>query len=263
MSGIPRQPERNRVKAHAVVKPAAAKRLIAKGVAALPIVEHALREGTIVVTLGTTNAYVVEELTGEPIDHGAFAAGVIDGLWNLNERIGEARDIILKRGKQVSPDPENLLASLAAGDVVVKGGNALDPFGTVGVLLGAPNGGTVARYVPTALARGVDIVIPISVAKSVHAPIGDLAVDLGSGRMSLGDGLPCGMFPLSGHPVTEIEALDLLFSVRAVHVASGGVGPGEGSVSLVLDGEDAAVESAYALLTELADEPEPTIRGRS
>jgi hypothetical protein len=251
------------MKAYVVVRPAAAKRLIAKGVAAHPIVEEALREGTIVVTLGTTNAYVVEELTGEPIDHGAFAAGVIDARWSLNARIGEARDVVLKGGKPISMEPEELLASLGSGDVIIKGGNALDPFGTVGVLMGASTGGTVGRYVPTALARGVDVVIPISVAKSVHTSIGDLATELGSGRMSLGDGLPCGIFPLFGHLVTEIEALEILFSVRAIHTASGGIGPGTGSVSLVLEGEEDDVSRAYALLSQLAEEPEPTVQGRS
>ena len=52
------------MKAYAVVKPTAAKRLIAKGVAAHPIVERALREGTIVITLGTTNAFVGASASG-------------------------------------------------------------------------------------------------------------------------------------------------------------------------------------------------------
>jgi len=250
------------MKAYAVVKPTAAKRLIAKGVAAHPIVERALREGTIVITLGTTNAFVAAELTGAPVDHGAFAAGVIDGRWNLNARIGEATDIVIRGGAVLPSLPDDLVDSLTAGDVVIKGGNALDPFGAVGVLMAAPNGGTVGRYVPTALARGVDIVIPISVAKSVHTSIVDLAPELGSGRMTLGDGFPCGLFPLPGLPITEIEALEMLFSVRATHVASGGIGPGKGTISLVLDGEDDDVSKAYALLTQLADEPEPTVQGR-
>ena len=251
------------MKAFAVVKPTAAKRLIAKGVAAHPAVSRALQEGTVIVTLGTTNAFVAAELTGAPVDHGAFAAGVIDDRWNLNARIGEAKDLVLKEGGPVSIEPGDLLESLDAGDVLIKGGNAIDPFGVVGVLMAAPTGGTVGRYVPTALARGVDVIVPISVAKSVHAPIFDLATELGSRRMQLGDGLPCGLFPLAGHPITEIEALAELFSVRAVHVASGGIGPGKGSVSLVLDGEENDVRKAHALLSQLAEEPEPTVSGRS
>ena len=250
------------MKAYAVIKPAAAKQLIAKGVAAHPIVQRALQEGTIIVTLGTTNAYVAAELLGVPIDHGAFAAGVIDDRWNVNARIGEAQEIAIVRGKRAEADPDEVLKSLGAGDVVIKGGNALDPFGTVGVLMASPTGGTIGRHIPAALARGVDVVMPISVVKSVHASISDLAPQLGSQRMDLGDGLACGLYPLIGTLVTEIEALDLLFSVEAAHVASGGVGPGIGSISVVLEGSEDDVSRAYALLTELADEQEPLVQGR-
>jgi hypothetical protein len=250
------------MKAHVVLAPAASKRLIAKGVKAHPVVQGALENGAIVVTLGTTNAFVAAELSGDPIDHGAFAAGVIDDRWNINSRIAESSELVLKRGERVAIDPKDLLGSLGAGDVIIKGGNALDPFGTVGVLMAAATGGTIGRYVPTALARGVDIVVPISVAKSVHASITDLSLELGSRRMSLGDGLPCGMYPLVGHLVTEIEAIDLLFAVRATHVASGGVGAGIGSVSLFLEGEEDGVRAACDLLQGMKGETEPIVEGR-
>ncbi len=250
------------MKGYVVLAPVASKRLIAKGVKAHPIVHAALEEGTVIVTLGTTNAFVAAELTGESIDHGAFAAGVIDDRWNINARVAEASELVLRKGERVQIEQNELLGSLGEGDVVVKGGNALDPFGTVGVLMAAATGGTVGRYVPTALARGVDIVIPIGLAKSIHAAIADLAPKLGSKRLALGDGLPCGIFPLAGHVVTEIEALEILFSVRAEHVASGGIGPGAGSVSLLLEGEEADVRAAYDLVQQLKADPEPIVEGR-
>ena len=48
--------------------PAESKRLIAMGVAALPEVKRALREGIVIVAVGTTNARVAEELLGRKID---------------------------------------------------------------------------------------------------------------------------------------------------------------------------------------------------
>ena len=250
------------MKAHVVLSPAASKHLIAKGVKAHPIVQRALESGTVVVTLGTTNAFVAAELSNEPVDHGAFAAGVIDDRWNINVRIGEASELVLQKGDVVSIEQQELLGSLGEGDVVIKGGNALDPFGTVGVLMAATTGGTVGRYIPTALARGIDIIIPISVAKSVHASVTDLSLGLGSKRMALGDGLACGMYPLVGHLVTEIEALEMLFSVRCAHVASCGVGVGIGSVSLFMEGEESDVRAAYDLVQRLKGEPEPIVEGR-
>ena len=49
------------------------KRLIAKAVAALPEVQNAMKEGTVVVATGTTNAFVLEELWGRKIDKRGYA----------------------------------------------------------------------------------------------------------------------------------------------------------------------------------------------
>lgn len=250
------------MKASAVLNSTTAKRLIAQGVAAHPLITQAMSKGTIIVTLGTTNGYVASELLGAPIDQGAFAAGVIDDRWNINARLGEATDVVLQNGEHVPFDEKTVLGGLTAGDVIIKGGNALDPFGTVGVLLAAATGGTVGRYVPTAIARGVDIVIPISLAKSIHTPIGELTQQLGSRKIDLAMGLACGMYPLAGHVVTEIEALELLFDVHATHVCSSGIGTGQGSVSLLLEGQEDPVRAAFEHIQELAQLPEILVEGR-
>lgn len=249
------------MKACVVLNPNASKRLIAKGVAALPVVKQALTSGTVVITLGTTNALVAEELLKRPIDRGAFAAGFIDDRWNLNARLGEAEEIVLVKGEPAKVSSQELLDTLKAGDVVIKGGNALDPWGNVGVLMGSPTGGTVGHYLSLSLARGVDLIIPIGLQKAIHTSITDLANELGSGRLDLCMGIPCGMHPLVGRVVTEIDALETLFPVEAMQVTSGGVGQGAGSVSLLIKGEEAAVRKAFELANSLVDEPDPGLEG--
>lgn len=251
------------MRACVVLNPNASKRLIAKGVAALPVVQRALASGTIAITLGTTNACVAEELLGRPIDRGTFAAGFIDDRFNLNARVSEAREIVLENGEPVDVPQEELLDSLAWGDVVIKGGNAIDPWGTVGVLLGSSTGGTVGRYLSLALARGVNVVIPIGLEKAIQTSISDVALSLGSGRIDLSMGLPCGMQPLLGHVVTEIVALQILFPVEVTQVAAGGVGRGAGSVSLLIQGEASSVRAAFDLVRSLRDEPETNLTGRT
>jgi hypothetical protein len=250
-----------KMKACVVLNPNASKRLIAKGVASLPVVREGLSSGTVVITLGTTNAFVAEELTGKPVDRSLFAAGFVDDRWNVNAQISRAREIVLRRGEPVEVQEEELLRSLGRGDVVIKGGNALDPWGTVGVLLASSAGGTVGRYLSRALARGVDIVIPIGLEKTIHAAVADVAQELGSGRLDLSMGLPCGMQPLVGHVVTEIDALETLFAVEAMQIAAGGIGRGAGSVSLLIRGEAAAVQAAFALVASLQHEPEVRLEG--
>ena len=251
------------MKACVVLKPSASKRLIARGVAALPVIQQALTSGTVVITLGTTNAFVAEELLGRSINRDVFAAGFVDDRWNLNARISEAKEIVLREGKPIEVPAEELIDSLGPGDVVIKGGNALDPWGTVGVLLGASSGGTVGRYLPPALARGVEIVIPIGLEKAIHASVTDLAAELGSGRIDHCMGLPAGMHPLVGRVVTEIDALETLFAVEVMQVAAGGVGHGVGSVSLLIKGEDEAVNAAFELVSVLLDETDPKLQGQA
>ncbi len=249
------------MKACVVLSPSASKRLIAKGVAALPVVRRALASGTIVVTLGTTTAHVAEELLGRPIDRATFAAGFVDDRWNVNARVSQAREVVLRRGVPLEISPKELADSLGAGDVVIKGGNALDPWGIVGVLLASSSGGTVGRYLSLALARGVDVIIPIGLEKAIHGSVVDIAQELGSQRVDLAMGLRCGMQPLVGHVVTEVEALSTLFGVEATQIAAGGVGAGRGSVSLLIQGDAGAVQNAFDLITSLPVEPETELDG--
>ena len=242
-----------------VLHQGAAKRLIGRGVAALPQVQAALREGLVVVTLGTTNAYVAEELLKKSVDKVAHCAGYIGRKLSVVPAGRRGRELVLERGRPVDLSPDEVVARLSAGDVVIKGGNVLDPQGLVGVFMGAKGGGTVGRYVAPALARGVELVIPISRLKSVHSSVPELARALGIGRLKHAAGLPVGLFPLVGTVISETEAIERLYGVRAQHLASGGVGPGEGAVTLLLSGEEGQVEAAFQDLARLAREEPPLV----
>ena len=54
--------------------------------------------------------------------------------------------------------------------------------------------------------------------------------------------------------VTEIQALEMLTGVTAVHVASGGVAGSEGAVVLALTGDEDVVKSAFELVESLKQE---------
>ncbi len=71
--------------------PSEGKRLIGMSVAQMDAVQHALREGIIVVATSTTTGYVLEELLKEEIpDKGLFTAGVV--------LVGDAVSPILRSG---------------------------------------------------------------------------------------------------------------------------------------------------------------------
>ncbi len=251
--------DRDKAKAVVVLHQGAAKRLIARGVAALPQVKRALEGGMVVVTLGTTNAYVAEELTGRPVDKVAHCAGYIGRELSVVPAERRGKELVLVRGEPVELSPEEVLERLSAGDVVIKGGNVLDSAENVGVFVASRNGGTVGRYVVPALARGAEIVIPISRAKSIHGSVLALSRELGIERLRGTMGYPIGLYPLQGTVVTETEAVGLLYGVRARHLASCGVGPGEGAVTLLLSGDAEAVDRAYGELKRLSEEEPPLL----
>ncbi|MCS7240367.1 MAG: hypothetical protein NZ651_03885 [Candidatus Bipolaricaulota bacterium] len=240
-----------------VLTPGAAKRLIARGVACLPNVKRAKEHGLIVVGLGTTNAYVLEELTGKEVEKERYCAGYISKELRVLPPEKRETMIVLERGEPKNLAWSEILARLSAGDVVIKGGNALDPEGTVGVLVAGEDGGTVGKFYAAALARGADIVIPISRIKSIHTPVSELCQRLGKGKLLWASGFKVGLFPLLGHVVTETEAVEILYGISAEHVASSGVGLGAGAVTLLLSGSREKVETAFREISELARaEPE-------
>lgn len=239
------------------------KRVIARAVAKLPQVVQAQKEGLIVVGLGTTNAYVLEELLGRPVPKEKYCAGYVEEELGVLPQADQENMVVLDRGAPNTLSWPEILNRLGPGDVVIKGGNALDPEGAVGVFVAAEDGGTVGKFYAAALARGVELVIPISRAKSVHASVSRLCQRLGKGRLAWASGSKVGLFPLHGTVITETEGVQILYGVNAEHVASGGVGRGQGAVVLLLWGESEPVARAFRELSELVRaEPElPWRRG--
>ena len=91
------------VQAQAILTVSESKRLIAKAVAQMPIVKDALSNGMVIITNGTTNAYVAEEITGKKTEKAAFVKGKIQPAKN-GKKLSEAKpvpEIILEKGKAV------------------------------------------------------------------------------------------------------------------------------------------------------------------
>ncbi len=244
-----------RMRAMVVLNPSESKRLIARAVAQMPVVQEALRNGRLIIGNGITNAFVAEEIIGKPMPKWRYAAGVIaGGRLDVTDSAARPELVALKRGKPFTGAWIDLLQEFQKGDVFIKGANALDPEGNVGVLLGSPVGGTVGQFYGILAARGAHLIAPVGLEKLVPDVI-EAARQLGADRMDRVDGVSCGMAVLTGaEVVTELEALEILFGVEAWHVASGGVAGSEGAVVIAIEGSGASVEQAFAYTESLAGE---------
>jgi hypothetical protein len=158
------------------------------------------------------------------------------------------------------------LSSSSADDVFIKGANAIDRLGHVGILNADPTGGTIGQALPIINARGSRLIVPVGLEKMIPS-VAEAARRLGIERLT--HGLPgpggeakTGMVPLiNADVVTEIVALRILAGVTATHVASGGVNGAEGSAGFVIEGSAPAVERALTLIKNIKGEPNLIIPG--
>jgi hypothetical protein len=217
--------------------PGESKRMIAMGVKELPVIQQALRKGIILITLGTTNAYILEELTGKKVDHIRYAAGYINGTATAVPQDKRLAMVALKNGKEISGD--GIINEMTSSDVVIKGANAIDPAGIAGVMMANPVGGTTGALIGTVMARGINLIIPVGIEKSIPYSVLDISKRIGIQRSTKATGLPVGMMPLPGKVITEVEALTLLGAEDVFPIGSGGVEGGEGSVTLCVEGDKA------------------------
>ena len=245
------------MKAHVKLTVSESKRLIAKGVAALPEVQKALASGMIALGTGSTNSYVYEELLGTRIDLTAFRSGLVlpsgKGARDYPNMAKEVLpDLVLRNGQPVKDlDRYSAVEQMGRGDVFIKGANALSPDRRVAaVLIGAENGGTVGGTLGHILGKGITLIVPVGLEKLV---CDDLMVS--AQRLLEADAAGPRLAPLPGKVVTEIEALETLTGVSARQIAAGGVGGAEGGVWLLVQGDDDQVEKTRTIIDQIHGEP--------
>lgn len=235
-----------------VMRPEEGRRLIGLAVAALPQVKRAAHQGRMVIVGGSTTRHAAHALTGNDPGRDAFAVGWIrDGLLGESPKPGRGEGPFLFENGQVTRGwPAPLLERFQAGDVYVKGANAMDADGHVGILMASPTGGTIGLAVAILHARGGELVIPVSLGKLIPSVPAVLPC-LGQGKVGRVMGAPVGMMPIpvgSATVVTEITAFEVLFGVRATPVAAGGLDDCAGALVLHLAGPAAAVDLAWHAL---------------
>ncbi|MBF0182451.1 MAG: hypothetical protein HQM03_20740 [Magnetococcales bacterium] len=244
----------------AVVRPGEGRRLIGMAVAALPRVRDKLSCGRMVIVGGTTTRHVVTALLGEDPGRDAFAVGWIrDGALGETPREGRGPGPFLFEGGEVTRGwPGSLLERFEAGDIYVKGANALDPAGNAMVLMASPSGGTIGVALAILMARGGELIVPVSLAKRIPSVPAACGL-LGQGRVTRVMGAPVGGMPIlagSATIITEVEAVNILYEeVHATLVAAGGVDDCEGAMVLALRGEPSAVDKVMNLLASMRRDP--------
>lgn len=240
------------------------KALIAKAVAKHPIVSRAWASNTVIVGLGTTNSYVLAELTGEEVDPRKFVAGIVcaegpcvsSGVARIK---GASYSNIFVKGVRQQVDLSEVVGKLTPDDLFIKGANALDPDGNVGVIVGHPELGheATAKLWARTITQGLTIVVPVGLEKRIPGSIFDASNKVGIKTVQYSTGEHFALLIPHGaniSVITEIEAIRLLTGAEATVVAAGGVNGAEGGLIFSINGSDEQIEKMIKLVDDVKGE---------
>jgi hypothetical protein len=251
--------------------PAESKKLISKAITKMKVFQQALREGLIVLHPSSSTYFIFEEITGRKPPTNVWVCGVIipkGTCVEMGAMLGGPPSFAnVEQSDQISarPDPGTfphcwvfrkgefsrqeplsvLLEEMRPNDVCVKGVNALDIEGRVGVLWGnLAEGGTAALVMAAQRRKGFHVIFPAGLEKLIPFSIKEAAKEAKRFGYDYSMGMPCGLLPCEGIVVTELRAIEILSGARAVSIAGGGLGGAEGAVTLVIKGDKEQVTQA-------------------
>ncbi len=238
------------------VTTAMGKRLIGKAMLRHPDIERVLKKGTLVIIAGTTNGYVAEEVLeslgqAEGFSRRGFRRGVTVAPGAKIPSIDLPGDVVIIDGEwQQGKTIFDVVDDLEAGDVVLKGANAFDPYGQAAVQIGHPKGGTILAALAAVVGRRVRLIVPVGLEKRVFEDVNFLAQ-----RCNAPDAKGPRLFPMLGDVFTELDAIKLLTGADPCLIASGGVYGAEGAAWLGIAGTEEQIQAAVELIKSVAGEP--------
>jgi len=216
------------------------KRLIAKGIKAIPRVQKVRKRGKILLKGGTTVSAVSEELCGKPMR----ISGMITPQGTLTSRFKHevqwAHSQVLKGG-QIIPlhtreDWEKEVPSFTPEDLVITGANAFDSFGRAAIMAATYDGGSSLPSFQTLLIEGVPFLIAAGLEKWVPGNLEEVIPLAGRKKIDYSYGAAVGLIPVFGSLFTEKEAMEALAGVNVWVIGKGGIHGAEGSTTFLVDG---------------------------
>ena len=239
---------------------AESRRLIAKAVVAMPEFKKAWESAYLLLAGGTTNAFIAQELLGrDGIEPGRCTVGIsTDGLLCVtNPDSRKSFPNVFYKGEKSDKTLVEALADFHAETVVIKGANAVDMNGYVGIITSGFDGGTVPRIIGPVTSKGLKFITPVGLEKLVPSVLASAKALGGATHIDISMGADPGMCCIGTSTiVTEIEAIRMLFNADATLVCCGGVGGNEGAVTLAVDGDEKDIKALVEFLeTEIKGEP--------
>lgn len=272
--------------AQVVLTTSEVKKLIAKAVLQLPEVRKAIRNGLIVIHPSSSTYFIVQEILGS-VPEGLWVGGMVrpKGLCTSREGVElsrasghyfstQAKNVknatyswAFENGQDVNKNKDKPLYSfierMGTNDVYIKGGNAIDVEGNVGILWANEDGsgGTIGYVMRENAKRAFHVILPIGLEKLIPGSIKEAARAIPKQKIDIPMGKPCGLFPILGRTiVTEQIAVSILSGASATPIAAGGLGGAEGASVLAIKGDKEAMERIMHIVSAVKGARLPQVK---
>jgi hypothetical protein len=252
--------------------PSESKKLIAKAMVNMDEVKIALKDGILVMHPSSSTLFLAEEILGETPETEVWICGAITPraacgddavkVWMMTHPEARGKSgpdafpfsWVIEKGKLSQGETlASLFERMGPKDVYVKGVNAIDPQGKIGVLIANEvERGTIGRVLAAQRKNGFNIVCPVGLEKSIPVSIEE-AVVAARDRLSLSYSMGgrCSLMKCEGKVVTEQKAIEILTGATAIPIGAGGVDGAEGAITFVISGEDYQVKKAIGHIEDV------------
>lgn len=203
--------------------------LIAHAISRMKSVQHAMKNGKVIFKGGTTVSCVAEILIGIPLR----ICGRISerGSVSSETRSGAAHSILYSKGEVINIDEDfdDRLLEIGTDDILITGANIIDIYRNAAMLAGSPAGNRCGRGVSAMTVEGVKVIIAAGLEKLIPGSVYDSVKNSHRKGVDSSRGMACGLFPIVGEIITELNAIQEISNVDVVLIGKGGISGGEGS----------------------------------
>lgn len=229
--------------------------LIAHGISQMPEVQRAMEHGKVVFKAGTTVSCVSQLLTGIPLR----ICGRISTRGTVSSRTnGSAAHLMLYTGGQsrsLDEEGEDALLELGPDDVMITGANLLDCQGNAAMLGGSPAGNFCGKAVSAMTCEGFSVIVAAGLEKLTPTPVRDSMLHARRQGVDRSMGMSCGLFPVFGRVITELEAVRLIADVEICLIGRGGIEGAEGGCVFQAWGEPEELHKLEDVLRRCRNQP--------
>lgn len=260
------------MRAQVTLIPTESKKLIAKAVSRMDVVQNAFEKGIIALHPSTSTVFIVEELLGKAPETEHWLCGIVakkgtcrsaaltdwrakeDSRVHVSAPGGFPYTTMIEKGEQkMGLLLGDILDQMGPEDVYIKGVNVVDVNNNVGVLIGnSVERGTIGLVMAKSKRKGFKVVFPVGLEKLTPIPVRQAAEEAALRNfLDYSMGLPCAMVACEGLVVTEPTAVEILAGATAIPLAIGGLAGAEGAITMIIKGDDDQVTKAIQFIEEV------------